>query len=211
MYALDQNAAKKADQIGGSIKEIGKYIGTFTQAEDIEAASGTRGVALSFDSNGQKTRLSLYTVMKDGKKIMGFDALMAIMTCMNVGNIKPVAGKVRSWDYDNNVEVIKDGKVFPELVNKPIGVLLETEDYEDRNGAVKTRMALKGVFQAETEFTASEIIDKKTKPEQLPRMVAALRHHPLKGAKKPSGDSSSPAMAGFDYEDAPPGKMPWEE
>lgn len=44
-------------------------------------------------------------------------------------------------------------------------------------------MVLKGVFQAKTELTASEILDKKTKPEQLERMVAGLRHRPLKGHK----------------------------
>jgi hypothetical protein len=207
MYALDTNAAKKADSIGGSIREIGKYIGVFTQAEDIVAASGTKGIALNFDSNGQKARLSLYTIMKDGKKIMGFDTLMAILTCMKVSGIKPVDGIVTGWDFDNNVETKKPGKIFPELCGKPIGLLLETEDYEDRNGAVKTRMALKGVFNAETEFTASEIIDRKTVPEQLPRMVAALRHHPLKGVKAQTASYDHSTDGG----DVPDQRMPWDE
>ena len=122
MYALDTNAAKKADSIGGSIREIGKYIGVFTQAEDIVAASGTKGIALNFDSNGQKARLSLYTIMKDGKKIMGFDTLMAILTCMKVSGIKPVDGIVTGWEYDTNTETKKQGKIFPTQSGKPIGL-----------------------------------------------------------------------------------------
>lgn len=206
MYALDTNAAKKADSIGGSIREIGKYIGVFTQAEDIVAASGTKGIALNFDSNGQKARLSLYTIMKDGKKIMGFDTLMAILTCMKVSGIKPVDGIVTGWDYDTNTETKKQGKIFPELCGKPIGLLLETEDYLSNSGEQKTRMTLKGVFNAETEFTASEIIDRKTVPEQLPRMVAALRHHPLKGAK-PAAAKSGDEPFGDEFDQ----RMPWEQ
>lgn len=207
MYALDTTAARKADSIGGSIREIGKYVGTFTQAEDIEAKSGTRGIALNFDSNGQKARLSLYTVMKDGKKIMGFDALMAILTVLSVKTIKPVAGVVTGWDYDTSTETKKQGQIFPELCDKPIGLLLETEDYLSGSGEQKTRMALKGIFQAGTELTASEIIDRKTLPEQLPRMVAALRHHPIRGAKKPASQAASDGVGGDHFDN----RMPWEE
>jgi len=186
MYALDTTAARKADSLGGSIKEIGKYVGIFTQAEDIVSDSGTKGIALSFDANGQKTRISLYTIMSDGKKIMGYDMVMAIMTCLRVKNMNPVPGRVKSWSYETNSEVEKQGNVFPELCNKQIGLLLETEDYLSKKQEVKTRMVLKGVFEASTELTASEILDKKTLPEQLPKMVALLRHRPLKGTKVPA-------------------------
>jgi hypothetical protein len=212
MYTLDPEAARKADSIGSSIKEIGKYVGVFTQAEDIVAKSGTRGIALNFDSNGQKARLSLYTVMKDGKQIMGFDSLMAILTCLNVKGIKPVEGTVVGWNYDTKTETKKQGKIFPELCGKPIGLLLETEEYLSSTGEVKTRMALKAVFQAATELTATEIIERKTIPTQLPRMVAALRHHPVRGINKPANGEMelSPHMAGFDDEHTSE-RMPWEQ
>lgn len=202
MYSLDITAARKADNIGGSIREIGKYIGVFTQAVDIVASSGTRGIAFDFDSNGQKARLSLYTVMADGKHIMGYDTLMAIMACLECRVIKPVDGQVKSWDYDTNSQVVKPGKIFPDLCNKPIGLLLETEDYINKSGEVKTRMVMKGVFQAKTELTATEILDRKTLPEQLPRMVAALRHHPVKGAKHAAPRAAAPtAAAGSGFDD----------
>jgi hypothetical protein len=60
--------------------------------------------------------------------------------------------------------------------------LLGTEDYLKQDGGVSSRMVLRGVFQASTELTASEILDRKTVPEALPKMVAALKHNPLKTA-----------------------------
>lgn len=187
MYALDTTAARKADNTGSMIKEMGKYVGRFTQAEDITAPKGTKGVAFRFEAkDGRKAQLSLYTIMANGDHIMGFETLMAIMTCMGLRDIKPVAGRVKFWDNDARVEQERDGKVFPELCSKDIGVLLETEDYEKNDGSVGTRMVLKGVFQAGTELTATEVLARKTVPEQLTRMVSMLRHRPVKGAKHAS-------------------------
>ena len=80
MYKLDTDAARKADTTGGMIREIGKYVGSFTQAVDITASTGTKGIALEFKSvNGQKARLSIYVQDKDGKQLMGFQALSAVL------------------------------------------------------------------------------------------------------------------------------------
>lgn len=197
MYALDQNAARKADSTGNQINEIGKYVGKFSQAEDIVAKTGTKGVALVFESEaGQKAKTSLYTLKADGSRIMGFDSLMAILTCMGLRGIKPQPGTVRVWDNDQKKEVERHGSVFPELCGKPIGLLLETEEYEKNDGSLANRMVLAGVFQAGTEFTASEILDRKTTPEHLEKMVARLHHRPLRGAKK-----SAPAQMLGGYED----------
>lgn len=190
MYALDATEARKADSTGTSIREMGKYTGKFTQAEDITASTGTKGIALTFESNGQKARFSLYTKRSNGETIMGFQALMAIMACLGLRNITPQPGTITFWDNDAKAEATKQGTVFPELCNKPIGILLETEDYVSRQGDTKTRMVFAGVFQASTELTASEILDRKTKPVQLEKMVAYLRHHPVK-----AGRAAAPAAA----------------
>ncbi len=204
MYNLDPKAARKGDSTGASITDIGKYVGQFTQAVDITASTGTRGIAMRFQSNaGQKANISLYTQKANGDAIMGFDALMAIMTCMSLRGITPKDGTYTQWNSDTRAEETKSGKVFPELCGKPIGLLLETEDYEKRDGSVGTRIVLKGAFQANTELTATEILDKKTVPEQLQRMVAGLRHRPLKSAKPAAAAAArQPASAaqgsGFD-------------
>lgn len=183
MYSLDTNEARKADTQGNQIKEIGKYVGAITQAEDITAKTGTKGIALSFTaSSGQKTKLSIYTMKPNGEKIGGFAMLNAMMTCMKLRTISPKTGTVTAYDYDTKKEVQKEGNIFPDLC-KPIGLLLETEDFAKQDGSTGTRMLLRGVFQPDTELTASEILDRKTVPEALPKMVAALRHHPLKAVR----------------------------
>jgi hypothetical protein len=182
MYALDPQAARHADTAGATIKELGKYVGEFTQAQDIKTKKGGRGVSFIFKStSGQKANLAIYTTGASGERYQGFDTLMAIMTCMGLRNINPKPGTVTRYDYDTKKEVQEDGTVFPEL-HKPIGVLLETEDYQKQDGSIGTRMVLKNVFQAVTELTASEILDKKMQPAALEKMVDGLRHRPMKSA-----------------------------
>lgn len=161
MYTLDPQSARKADAIGNQIKEIGKYVGAFTQAVDIKTAKGGKGVAFVFkSSSGQKANLAVYTMSAEGEKYQGYDALMAIMTCMGLRDIKPKPGTFTKYDFDKKEDVQVDGSIFSELC-KPIGVLLETEDYEKQDGSTGTRMVMKAVFQAATELTASEILDRK--------------------------------------------------
>lgn len=207
MYALDTQAARQADTSGAMIKEIGKYIGEFTQAQDIVTKKGGRGVSFIFKANtGQKANLAIYTTGANGERYQGYDTLMAIMTCMQLRSIKPAPGKVTRYDFDAKKEIQEDGTLFPDL-HKAIGVLLETEDYEKTDGSLGTRMVLKNVFQPSTELTASEILDKKTTPELLEKMVAGLRHRPLKGARPPAQrqddgfggpPAGHPASSGFE-------------
>ena len=187
MYTLDKagaEAAKKSDTGGGAIKEMGKYIGAFTQAVDLDTKKGGKGIAFSFVStSGQKANLAIYTKGADGSLYQGYEQLMAIMACMKLRNINPKNGEYTKYDYDTRTDVQVVGTLFPELC-KPIGLLLETEDYIKQDGETGTRMVLKNVFQANTELTASEILDSKTVPKQLEKMVEGLRHRPVKGAMK---------------------------
>jgi hypothetical protein len=186
MYTFDKSgaeAARKSDTGGGTIKEIGKYVGEFTQAKDIVTKKGGKGIEFIFKTaSGQKANLAIYTMSASGEKYQGYDQLMAIMACMGLRNIKPQLGRATRYDYDTKKDVIEECSIFPDLC-KPIGVLLETEDYLKQDGSTGTRVVLKNVFQAGTELTASEILDRKTTPEQLEKMVAALHHRPIKGAK----------------------------
>ncbi len=186
MYALDKKgaeAARKSDTGGGQIKEIGKYVGSFTQAFDLDTTKGGKGISLSFVSDsGQKANLPIYTMGADGKHHGGYETLMAIMTCMGLRNITPKSGVYTTYDFESSKDVQVEGKIFPELL-KPIGILLETEDDTTKDGKPYVRVVLKHVFQHDTELTASEILDRKTQPEQLAKMVAGLRHRSLKGAK----------------------------
>jgi len=205
MYNLDVASARKADSTGQSIKEIGKYIGEFTQAKALKSKNtGAVGVEFAFKSqSGQKANLSIYTMSAKGDLYQGYDALMAIMTCMGLRSIKPIHGIATKYDFATKKEVQEECEIFPDLC-KPIGVLLETEDYLKQTGETGTRMVLKNVFRASDEFTASEILDRKTSPELLPKFVAGLRHRPIKGVKSAQTNShqqSPMPPSGFDQDD----------
>ena len=213
MYALDKEsaqAARKAEQRTSFIDEKGKYVGKFTRAEDIVASSGTRGIAFTFETfDGQKANFSIYTIKKDGDKLGDYGTLMALMTCLGVRDIKPAQVQSTVWDRDAGANVTKTLTQFPELLNKPVGILLAMEEYAKKQNGVETgetgwSARLNAVFQADTELTAAEILDRKTTPLKLPQLVAALRDRPLKKSGGGSnqgnqgGGSSSGSSGGID-------------
>jgi hypothetical protein len=188
-YTLDTAQARKADQRGMVITETGKYIGRFPRVEDIKAASGTKGVDFSFVSReGKKARFALYTEKANGDRIgIGHAFMMALMTCMKLREIRPTEAKVVKWDPNAGAEIEVVAMCYPDMMDKEIGVLLEAEEYEKRDGSVSIRMVLAGCFQAQSELMAGEILDQKIKPEQLTKVVATLRDRPL---KRPSGKAA---------------------
>lgn len=200
MYTLDMDNARKADQRGGSINETGKYVGRFTRAEDIATDKGTKGVDFSFVADdGRRCRFALYTIKADGSRIgIGHGYLMALMTCLKLRELKPQPMMVKKWDNEANAEVDTRAPCFADLMNKPVGLLLEAEEYEKRDGGIGTRMVLAGVFDAATELTASEILDRRVKPEQLAKIIATLRDRPLKPARKPSAAGHRPRADAWD-------------
>lgn len=200
MYTLDTSEAKKADNTGSRITELGKYVGHFTQAEDVTAKTGTKGLSLSFESNGKSANLSIYTIRNNDDKLQGYQTLMAMMTCLQLRNLTEREGTVKVWDNVARKEVERAGLTFPELCNKRIGLLLETEDYLKQDGTTGTKMVIAGVFQADTDLTASEILDRKTTPERLSQMEMRLRHRPVKGAP-----AAAPAShGGYGHQQAAP-------
>jgi hypothetical protein len=202
MYALNNEtaqAARKAEQRTSFIDEKGKYVGKFTRAEDITASSGTRGIAFTFETvDGQKSNFSIYTIKANGEKLGDYGTLMAIMTCLGIKDIKPAQVVSTVWDKEVGGNVQKTLTQFPELLNKTIGILLAMEEYEKRDGSGTGWSArLNAAFQADTELTAAEILDRKTSPQKLALLVAALRDRPLK--KLAAQQSYVPAPAGDQF------------
>lgn len=196
MYQLDKQAAMNADKTSNWLTETGKYIGNILCAEDITAATGTRGVVLTLQTPDQReTRQFIYTVKPDGEKLSGYDLVMALMTCLKLRGIKPAQGQVKRWDREAKQEYTEEATVFPDLHNKRIGFLLQKTEEVSRKDSSQTAWSAKivGVFEANTELTAGEILSGKTKPEQLALRVAQLADRPLK--KRPAGASHSAAAA----------------
>lgn len=196
-YALNTDEAKQAEYTGGRIDTTGQYVGHFTRAEDITAASGAKGIEFAFETTtNQRAIATIYTVNKDGNPIFGRKMLMALMTCMKVKAIHAKPAQVKKWNRDAGAEVTSTAPVFADLCGKPIGLLLQAEEYEKRDGSLGVKMNIAGCYEATTGLTASEILDKRTKPEQLPKMLAALKDKPLR-AKSPAADTSHAPAGGF--------------
>jgi biotin-(acetyl-CoA carboxylase) ligase len=216
MYTLDPTAAKQADQTGKFIKETGKYKGRFTKAEALTASTGTQGIAFTFESDEkQVANFSIYTMRANGERLPSFQVLMALMACMRLRNISnPVKGVATKYDFDAKADVQYEADLLMDLMNKPIGVLLQSCEYEKQKDRVPTgeygwKIELQGAFEASTELTASEILNGKTKPELLANMVAHLADRPLKnkGVQRTAQPVTAGGPGDFD-DDIPFAAMP---
>lgn len=190
MYTLDTTAAKKADSIGAYINETGKYVGTFLRAEKLVSQRGTDGIGFSFkDDAGKECRFDVWTKNADGP-LSGMNQVNAMMVCLSVRKMETTVKRVKKWDAAQNKEDLMDAECFADLMGKRIGLLLRSEEYEKMKDGHKTgetgwRMNLFACFQADTELMASEILDRKTKPEQLGKITAMLADKPLKKSAPP--------------------------
>jgi hypothetical protein len=197
-YTLDPKAANQADVIFSKIEQAGKYLGQITRAEAVTSKKGTKGVDLSFKADSGETAdyLTLWTYNADGKQIMGFNTLMAIMTCLRVKTLTAESGLIEKYDQDLQKRVKVEVPLFKDLMGKPIGLLMHMEEYAKTSGGTAWKPVISAAFDKD-EFTASEILNKSIKPVTLAKMVQALRDKPLKAyAVVARIDSENPAPTG---------------
>lgn len=187
-YKLDTEAASAAG-VSNYINETGKYIGKFVRAQSVTSKKNTEGVELDFvaDDGRQANYLSLWTHRENGEPLMSFKVLSAIMACLKLRELS--SGPITFKDRDGNQQR-EEG--FPDLCGKPIGVLLQKEEYAKQDGKIGFKFNIIAPFDAQSELTAGEILSRKTRPEQLPKMVAVLRDKPMAGGRPaPSGNTGS--------------------
>jgi len=178
-YTLNTTAAREGDTQNLRITETGAYVGVFTKAEKVISKQGTTGIEFSFVSNEKQSAdfLTLWTINKDGEHIYGFKQLMALMTCMRVKDVSEKTAQIEKFDNGQKVKV--QAPVHPELMNRPIGVLLQREEYEKSNGQPGHKFNFAGFFDPQTRMTATEILDKSGRAEKLDKMIAALKDRPM--------------------------------
>lgn len=197
-YQLDTKAANAADVIFSKIEQAGKYLGTITRAEAVTSKKGTKGVDLSFKANSGETAdyLTLWTHNADGKQLMGFNTLMAIMTCLRVKGLTAETGEIEKYDQDQQKRVKVNVPLYKELMNKPIGLLMHMEEYPKNLGGTAWKPVISAAFDKD-DFTASEILSQAKKPETLAKMVLALRDKPLKASTNTARIESENNAQGF--------------
>ena len=199
-YALDADLARKSDESKTRIDASGEYVGHFTKAKKVVSNGGTEGIEFSFESDEGATGdyMTLYTIKADGAKTFGYNLLMALMTCLKVRQIGTQKIMIEEWDNIARATIPLEAECFTELMNKPIGVLIQRDpvidQYSgdaklDKNGAPKWKLNLVGFFDPATRKTAGEILDKVDAPARLDRKLANLRDKPL-----PVGQTHAPTQ-----------------
>ncbi|MGZ8158367.1 MAG: hypothetical protein ACXWT4_06115 [Methylobacter sp.] len=204
MLELNPTHAKAIDTMNSAIKESGKYVGTITRAEKLTSRNGTPGLGLSFRSDAGESAdyLDVYLGETDGRPWPGSQVASALLCCLKLRKASDGQVKVEKFNSETRQRetVIVSG--YPELQGKRIGFLLQKE-LSDYQGKTRERMAIVGVFQADTELTASEILEGKTTPEHLPKLVQALMARPVRDTRKnpasqQEGNASAPNYDDFD-------------
>lgn len=208
-FTLDAQAAKDANSGGKRIKETGRYNGTIKAAWYECNDRGTESVQFLFESDdGQEAGpLALYTHNGDGKELPSYKTLNAIMTCVKARTLSAKPGPVELYDFDAGGTVQKTKDVYPELTGKPVGLVLQQEEYTNRNGELKERMIILAPFEAGTGRMAAEVLAQKTEAHAIDGIMSWLEKHPVKGAKgarTPAASTPSPQSSStFEDDDIP--------
>lgn len=203
-YTLNPESAKKANSGGKRITEAGLYAGKFRAAFYEKNDRGTESVTFLFNAeNGQEAGpLTLYTHKGDGSELSGFDAMNALMTCMKVRSLSAKRAPVELYDYSSGGMVTKQKEIYPDLMDKPVGIALRLEEYEKQNGEIGERLVIAGSYDPSTRLTASEILSKQTQPKAIDQMAAWLEKNPVKPLKgKPAARKPVTTAAADDFAD----------
>ena len=97
---------------------------------------------------------------------------------------------------------------FPALTGKPIGVFLQKE-LSIYNGEEKAKMNLVGSFEADTQLTASEILDKSVTPKNYSSKLAWLEKKPVKDSRGKGGNVSPPQQSQHTAPESFEDDIPW--
>lgn len=195
-YALDTTAAKQAGA-SNYINETGPYVGRMVRAEEVKSKQDTEGIEFTFKSDDDRTCdfLTCWTYNAKGDGLYGLKMLNAIMTCMKVKDIAPRAMTIKDRDGAS-----KQISGFTDLIDKPIGLLLQREEYEKQDQSIGYKFNIVGCYEARSGMTAGEILDRAPKAEQLTKWVAQLKDKPMQ-ARRAAASHATPAKTGGAFDD----------
>lgn len=199
---LNASLAKEANSGGKRITEPGDYVGVIRQAWFEENERGTKSVHISFAAdNGQEAGpLPLYIYNSEGKELPSLKTLNAILACLRLRDAKSRPGKVTVWDYDQGAEVQRDKAIYPELIGKRIGLVLQGEEYMTSKGEQRMRLLIAAPFEFDTRRMAAEVLDQSPDATALDRFLKWFEDHKVKQAGGQRKPAQKPVPAGS-YDD----------
>src|SRR6185436_10134930 len=182
---LNTAEARKADKTSSVIRETGSYKGVITRAEKLVSKNGTKGVGFSFKADDGSTAnyLEVYTEKASGEPLWGANLVQAVLCCTKTKDAPEGKITVEKWDREVSEVRNVDVSGYPALMGKRIGLVLQKEIQSHyQTGADQERMNIARVFEADTGFTSTEILDKATKPEKLAEFLKTLA--PVRDSRK---------------------------
>lgn len=200
-YQLNANEAREGSGGGrGRIADSGAYEGILTKAKHITAQTGASGVEFEFESNsGEGARFTLYTLNKDGQPIYGSKQLQALMAVLKQRTIAAQATTIEEYDYDARAKKQVQAHIYPQLMNKPVGIVFQMEEYiSTEDGLIKTRPNFFAPFDPVTKQLAVEILD-AAKAEKLAKILPTLKTKTIQPARPaPQASYAPPTSDQFD-------------
>lgn len=164
------------------IDQKGAYEGIFTRAEPVTSAKGTRGVEFDFvtrDGRAHANYLTLWIEGATGNELFGRKVLDGILTVLSVREIKTAEAIVKRRNFETREDEQVRAVVFPDLMNKPIGLVLMREEFMNMKGVSRWKNVIVLPFEASTRRLPAERLD-NLPPTGLDRILATLRDKPLK-------------------------------
>jgi hypothetical protein len=192
-FNLDVQAARESNTGGKRITETGKYKGCIVAAFYEKNDKGTESLNIMFKSDaGQESGpLNIYTHNGQGVALAGYKLANAIMTCCRVKTLTAVSAPVQLYDFASQSTVTKTKEIYKELTGKPVGFVLQQEEYQKQDASISERMIIAAPFEAQTELMAGEILDKHERPEQLGRFISYISKNPIRRLRKQQQPSAS--------------------
>ncbi|OZI17960.1 hypothetical protein [Bordetella genomosp. 7] len=185
-YEFNEESARQAGA-SNYIDASGKYKGAFTLAKQVISRKGTEGIEFSFEADDGRTAnfLQLWTFDADGKPLYGKKVLDALLCC---ARLKTLTAKEETIQGKNGPE---KAIVFPGLVGRKIGLLLQKEGYIKSNGDPGYKFNIYASFHADTELMAVELLDGKTAPEMLPKVLEGMADKPAPTARQTTSQTTA--------------------
>ncbi len=184
----DQLAVQPETNVGGKIEASGAYVGHFTLAKERTAKTGTKGIEFNFEAEDGRTAryLTLWLTRANGEKIeYPYSLLSALMACLNVKNIESTPTTVDEWNTASSMMMPTEVQSFPDLMHKPIGVLLQREE-RLWEGKTYVSMRIAQFYDPSDRSTPAEIMSGSRAGQALDKLVGNLRETVVRNDAPPA-------------------------
>lgn len=164
MITLKDEAIKKESYglSGGRIETSGAYTGYFTKAyETVSERTGSKAIRLEFTADdGSFSTVDIWYWSGKNNDYIERSMNELVYPLMSLFELKTLREKpnhsIDVYDFDARGMVSKKFTAFPDLANKPIGIVFQMEEYQKNNGGLGLQARALRFFDAETRQSAKE-------------------------------------------------------